>query len=199
MQVNQKINFLLILAAVTLLLAGCEALQIPVETAPKPDSGELQSNTTPKRFRGAISEGLTAVDSTIKLAREHAELAEKMTVLQQEKQELVTENSRLKNKIAELEPKLRQAEKELSQANEQLMGLIVELNNWKVSVTGFQDEMREADKAQLEALLRILKVLGGEVETETSQQPGRDSTVSSSDTQSKPESKETNVSGEPNE
>lgn len=194
MQANQKISFVLILSVVTFLAAGCGVVQMPGETASESGFGDA----IPKRYRDTDSEGATTIESTIKLAQEHAELAEKMTALQQERQALVTENGQLKNKVAELEPKLRQAEKELSQANEQLIGLIVELNNWKVSVTGFQDEMREADKAQLNALLKIFKILGGEIETETSQQQGQDSTVSSK-TQGESESKETNVSGESNE
>jgi hypothetical protein len=40
--------------------------------------------------------------------------------------------------------------------------MLIELNNWKTDVIGFREEIRAADRAQLEALLKILKVLGGE-------------------------------------
>jgi 5-enolpyruvylshikimate-3-phosphate synthase len=40
------------------------------------------------------------------------------------------------------------------------------LNNWKMNILGYRDEMRDAETAQLEALLKILKALGGEVETD---------------------------------
>ena len=39
----------------------------------------------------------------------------------------------------------------------------IELNNWKNDVLGFRGEMQDAQKAQLEALLKILKLMGGEV------------------------------------
>jgi hypothetical protein len=56
--------------------------------------------------------------------------------------------------------------------------MIVELNNWKADVIGFRQEMRSAEKAQLEALLKILQILGGEVDLELRQdeQQGQSST-----------------------
>jgi hypothetical protein len=45
----------------------------------------------------------------------------------------------------------------------------IELNNWKTSILGFRDEMRQADIAQLETLLKILKILGGEVTVQSAQ------------------------------
>jgi hypothetical protein len=44
--------------------------------------------------------------------------------------------------------------------------------------------MRDAQKAQLEALLKILKALGGEVTKESALQEGPSSTVSPSDSNS---------------
>jgi hypothetical protein len=55
----------------------------------------------------------------------------------------------------------------LSEANGLLIEMRVELNNWKSDILGFRDEMRNAETAQLETLLRILKVLGGQVTTES--------------------------------
>ena len=42
--------------------------------------------------------------------------------------------------------------------------MLSELNTWKTNILGFRTEMREAAKAQLEALLKVLEVLGGEAE-----------------------------------
>ena len=70
---------------------------------------------------------------------------------------------------------LEQAKKELAEANDLLIEMRIELNNWKSNIIGFRDEMRDADKYQLEALLKILKVLGGEVNTDKSQGQGQDS------------------------
>ena len=38
----------------------------------------------------------------------------------------------------------------------------VELNQWKADVLGFRDEMRKAEAAQLQALGKILRILGAE-------------------------------------
>jgi hypothetical protein len=62
---------------------------------------------------------------------------------------------------------LQQAHKELAEANSLLIDMRVELNNWKADILGFRNEMRNAETAQLETLLRILKVLGGQVTTES--------------------------------
>jgi hypothetical protein len=48
-----------------------------------------------------------------------------------------------------------------------LIEMLSELNNWKNNILGFRGEMREAAKAQLEALLKVLEVLGGEMEAGT--------------------------------
>jgi uncharacterized protein YeaO (DUF488 family) len=53
-------------------------------------------------------------------------------------------------------------EKELAEANEFLQQMHVELNKWKSDVLGFREEMRQAQQAQLEALAKILRVLGAE-------------------------------------
>ena len=53
----------------------------------------------------------------------------------------------------------------------------IELNNWKIDILGFRDEIRDAETAQLEALLKILKVLGGEVKTKSAQAEDTSSTT----------------------
>ena len=43
----------------------------------------------------------------------------------------------------------------------------IELNNWKSNILGFRDEMRNADNAQLDALVKILEVLGGQAKADS--------------------------------
>jgi len=66
--------------------------------------------------------------------------------------------------IAALEAKLKQTQKELGEANELLIEMLTELNTWKSNILGFRGEMRDAAKAQLEALLKVLEILGGEAD-----------------------------------
>ena len=201
MKANKKILSFLVLAAWTLLLTGCHIFQESAEAILNPDSVKPQGNAmiSTKRFAGTAPEGQTAVDSAITLARQHAELSEKNAVLQQKNQELTANNRQLKNRIAALEPELNQAKKELAEANDLLIEMRIELNNWKTNILGFRDEMRDADKTQLKALLKILKALGGEVSPEVSSREDSDSTGSSQNAQSKLQSKQIAISSEQNE
>ncbi|MGD0785618.1 MAG: hypothetical protein ABR969_07370 [Sedimentisphaerales bacterium] len=206
MKTNIKISLFLILSAFTFLFAGCLSVKKPAKVDLKPDSAQQQNNTMAKRFNGDDSGGQTAVDAAIKLAQEHATLSEKMAQLQQKNQELVAENTQFKDRIAVLEPDLKQTKKELNEANDLLIQMRIELNNWKTDILGFRDEIREADKAQLQTLLRILEVLGGEVKlppseakkVQTPPQQRGDSSASLPDIKNKPQSKKTIISGEPN-
>jgi chromosome segregation ATPase len=113
------------------------------------------------------------VDTAIDLSKKYAALSEETAKLQSEKQSLLTENSQLKQRIAAMEPETTAAKKELAEANDLLVEMRIELNNWKEDVLGFRDEMRQADKAQLETLIKILEMLGGEVKAAS---PERDTT-----------------------
>jgi chromosome segregation ATPase len=197
MQANKRTVFFLILSVLTFLLTGCAALQKGLEVVLKPDSTmPHQSSSMPERFQEAAPEGQTVVESAIELYERCARLSEEKSMLQQEKQGLVAENRQLKNHIAISEPELKQTKKELDQANDLLIDMTTELNNWKMNILGFRDEMRDADTEQLRALLKILELLGGEVKTEFRQD--QDSAVSP-DKRNQPQPRETLTSGEPNE
>ena len=201
MKANKKNLSFLILAALTLLLTGCRTLQKPVETIFNPSPARPRSNATisAKRFADTAPGGQSVVDSAITLARQHAELSEKNAVLQQKNLELIANSQQLKDQIAALEPQLNQAKKELTEANDLLIEMRIELNNWKTNILGFRDEMRDADKTQLQALLKILKALGGEVSPEVSSRKDSDLTGSSQNAQSKLQSKQISMSSEQNE
>ncbi|RKY10040.1 MAG: hypothetical protein DRP66_00680 [Planctomycetota bacterium] len=186
MQANTKTLFLLIVSALTFLLAGCPVVQEPVEVVFKPDSAmQHQDASMQKRFQKAAPSGQTAVDSAVELAKKNTELLERMTAMQQESRDMVAENRRLKDRIAVLEPELEQLKKELDEANDLLIDMTTELNNWKMQILGFQEEMRDADTEQLRALLKILKVLGGEVDAEALRSQGQAPAAVSLNKQSK--------------
>lgn len=184
MKANKKIFSFLILSALTFLLAGCPIIQMPIETAPKPNPQENQNNDMSKRFQDVAPNRQTIVDSAIELSKKNTELFEKMTVMQQDNQELAAENQRLQEHVAILEPELKQAKKELKEANDLLIEMRIELNNWKTDILGYRDEMREAYTAQMEIMLKIAQAMGAEI---MSEQPDSNQTT------------ETLTSGEPNE
>ena len=182
-------QYALILIPVALMAAGCmqmtqptpdaqavgadapQTQQMPAQQAPvqqTPDSAQTPASmTAPRgmsdasRFRNP-AQGQSALDSAIELSKKFAALSEEMAQIRKEKEDLALENQDLKVKIAKIQPEAEQARKELAEANNLLVEMRIELNNWKSDVLGFREEMRQADKVQMEALLKILRVLGGE-------------------------------------
>ncbi|MHC4114900.1 MAG: hypothetical protein ACYSSL_06250 [Planctomycetota bacterium] len=174
MKANKKISFFLILSVLMLMLASCPVFREPVEIIVKANSAKQHSNTMSRRFQNAAPKGQTIVDSAVELSSKNTELFEEMMILRQENQELSAKNRRFKDQIAVLKPELKQAKKELNEANDLLIEMRIELNNWKADILGFRNEIRNADKAQLKALLRILEVLGGEVKLASNETEGAD-------------------------
>ena len=171
MQVGKQILNLIVWPALASLLAGCSGpgQNVQVASKPQPTAAPLVQTEISNRFQDPPAAGPTAVESAIELSQKYAELADKTTALQRENQTLIAENQRLRNELIPCQAKLAQAQKELAEANDLLIEMRIELNNWKADVLGFRNEVRESDKAQIEALLKILKVLGGELPAESPQ------------------------------
>ncbi len=149
------------LAMVVLAVGGCAMPQGPADAAaPTRDPGAA----TAKRFTDTPLEGRTAVESAIELSEKYARLSDQSVTLRQENQRLSNENESLRQQITTLDTKLKQTQRELGEANELLVEMLTELNHWKSNILGFRGEMRQAAQAQLEALLKVLEILGGEAE-----------------------------------
>ncbi len=131
-----------------------------------------ETTTSYSNSSSAQARNPTAVESAIALSDKYAKLSEEASALKQQKQALDAENKKLTEDLQNCRGQLERAQKELTEINDLLVQMRLELNNWKSDVLGFRDEMREAEKAQLEALLKILKLLGGEIKTETTQPSG---------------------------
>ena len=175
MQTNQKIMFSLISSLLISLPSGCTVTKEPGRFSVQPGTiQQPQQNTKPlpstsvaKRFQESTAQNPTVVESAIELSEKYAKLSEETAVLRQEKQGLITKNQQLKDQIAALDAQLQQTQKELTEANDLMIEMRIELNNWRTDILGFRDEMRDADTAQLETLLKILKILGGEFKAES--------------------------------
>ena len=156
------------LSCLGLLFCGCNPPQRsphPMATQTRPDTDPSTARTSSaKRFQDTPLEGRTAVESAIELSEKYARLSDQTIALREENQRLTADNEALLQQIATLEAKLKQTQKELGEANELLIEMLTELNNWKTNILGFRGEMRDAAKAQLEALLKVLEILGGEAD-----------------------------------
>ncbi|MHC4739219.1 MAG: hypothetical protein ACYS9Y_09985 [Planctomycetota bacterium] len=174
MQTNKKIIFLLILLPTLsglIFLVSCSVPEGPIKVVLPPIGSPEKplNNAVESRFQQSSPQGPTAVETAIELSKKHSQLSEEMVLLRQQKEDLFTENSLLKDQLTTYKAQLQQTQTELTEANDLLIEMRIELNNWKVNVTGFQDEMRKADTAQLDALLKIFEMLGGEVQTDLDQ------------------------------
>ncbi len=186
MKSNKKTILLTISLMPIFLLSNCVSVQEPLDVAilsdsraqqssPKPE--KQQSDTVAKRFQESAPQKPTVVESAMELSQKHAKLSEEAAILRQEKRDLNARNQQLKDQVITLEAQLQQTQRELGEANDLLITMRIELNNWKTDVLGFRDEIRNAETAQLEALLKILKVLGGEVKTKSAQAEDTSSTA----------------------
>jgi chromosome segregation ATPase len=157
MDAKTKLIIWIATTAGLLPFVGCYRSESPTRTDWQFDNASAQRSTS------TVSQGPTAVESAIALSDKYAKLSEEAAALRLQKQTLDTENQRLKNDLQSCRVQSEQAQKELTQTNDLLLQTRVELNNWKNDVLGFRGEMQDAQKAQLEALLKILKLMGGEV------------------------------------
>ncbi len=183
MQTKQKIMLSLSSSLLIFLLSGCTVTKEPGKLSVMPGSvKQPQQNTEPlpsdsvaRRFQDPTTQGTTAVESAINLSKEYAKLSEEAAVLRRENQDLITRNRQYKDQNDALKAQLQQTQKELTEANDLMIEMRIELNNWRADILGFRDEMREADATQLQALLRILKILGGETKEQSAQNENKGS------------------------
>jgi len=152
----------LIITLITILIAitinGCSELQLTNQTPPQPQ----QNANTSKRFQQDEFQTDSPVKTAVEMSQKYASLADKHNLLKQKSNELSKQNNKLQEQLSSTTKKLKQSEKELNQANDLLIEMRIELNNWKKDILGFREEMRNADKAQLNALLKIMKLLGAD-------------------------------------
>jgi chromosome segregation ATPase len=166
---NNKFITALIISSLLFVFAGCQASEKKSQQELKTKSE--QNEAVSKRFNNVAGGDGTAIDSAVKIAQDYAVLSQKFAELQAKNLEISQQNAKMKDRLTVIEPELAQTKKELEEANNLLVDMRIELNNWKTDTLGFRDEMREADKVQLETLLKILKALGGEVDASAAKLP----------------------------
>ena len=168
MRSDKKIIMLAVLFTLVFLLSGCSSSQQPTDFAAEYVPVERQQDDSiAKRFQEPDPEGPTVVESAMKLSGEYARLTREAAVLRRQNEDFIAKNRQLNEQVVSVDAQLKQAQKELAEANSLLIDMRIELNNWKADILGFRNEMRNAETAQLETLLRILQVLGGQVATES--------------------------------
>ena len=152
-----------------LLLTGCRVIEErviyetsdpPPAAAPSP-AARHNTEIIERRFVDPDTQN-DAVQSAVTWAKKYENVVEQNTELREKNNALFVENTELNRQLETAKADLERTRNELNEANEFLQEMHAELNKWKADVLGFRDEMRQAQKAQLEALSRILLILGAE-------------------------------------
>ena len=156
------------------LVCGCgdmeathKAPQAPPPTATQP-SGQA-SYMSKDGVRGADKDGEDLPSIAMQYLQKYSDAQEKLVKLQQDNRELTDRELKLGEQNAKLQADLAASQGQLKDANAMLLEMRQELEKWKTNVLGYRQEMRDSQQAQLAALSRILKLLGGEVPPASSQ------------------------------
>ena len=183
MRTKETIILLFVLAAT--MLTGCRLVDEPIgievtrrrqpQPAPPP---AVANESIERRFTETETESTDAVQSALMWSQRYEDLLAKTEKLRETKNTLSVENIDLTYKLTETKAELDRTKAELAEANNFLHEMQMELTKWKSDVLGFRDEMRKAQATQLEALQRVLRILGAEfvepTEPETQPDQGTD-------------------------
>ena len=160
---NNITKYIFLVIAAVIIVSGCSMQNGSDKIRANSQNPDLwQNEAFAQRFQETTPKNPTAVESAIELSDKYAKLSEEASMLRQQNQTLSARNQQLRDQVVDIENRLKETQKELSEANQVLIDMRVELNNWKTDVLGFREEMRSAQTAQLQALLKIMKVLGGD-------------------------------------
>ena len=158
---------LIILTVLMLGAFGCNIVDEPIEitmpslTKPAPQSSV--SGASEDRFTDPEADKTGAVERALMWSQKYDELSVKVEKLMERNSTLVEENVSTKHQLSQLQVEYDQTKKELDEANTFLQEMHLELTRWKSDVLGFRNEIRKAQTTQLNALSRILRILGAEM------------------------------------
>ena len=104
----------------------------------------------------------SAVEKALAWAQKYSEVSSKLTAVERENRSLAEKTQAMQQQLDVTKGQLAAAQKELGEANVMLKDLETRLAKWQENVLGYRQEMREAQKAQMDGLARVIKLLGGE-------------------------------------
>lgn len=150
-----------LILALAMVSAGCQTAWKPSALVERPPAG------TEYLSRGAVaqdtpSDKAPAVESALLWSEKYARAVEELSQEQQRGRKFADENRALQQQIEAAKADLVKATAELEAANALLIEVRQENNRWKADVLGYRDEMRRAHLTELEALGKVLRLLGGE-------------------------------------
>jgi hypothetical protein len=153
-----------VVAALVLGGAGCEWKPMQLTRVSDDKSRTAGEPAAPVAPAPAPTppEGPTPVEQALELSRKLKQATDDLDRARKENKDLIDRNAPLTMQAAQATVELKQARKALDEAEAMLKEMQAELVKWKADVLGYRDEMRTAQTAQIEALRRILRLLGAE-------------------------------------
>jgi hypothetical protein len=150
-----------LILALAMVSAGCQTAWKPSALVEGPGAG------TGYLSKGAVaqdapSDKAPAVESALLWSEKYARTVEDLSQEQQRGRKLLDENRTLQQQLDAAKADVAKATSELEAANTLLIEVRQENNRWKADVLGYRDEMRRAHLTELEALGKVLRLLGGE-------------------------------------
>ena len=147
------------------ILTGCTYyVQDPVEPSdfsrtPAAGSG---MNSKELMYTDRIQDSPQLSGVSLKTKKEQQHLLEQLDALQKENLKLKEENATLKANVTTLRADNDRMKKQLAEADEFMRTMDKDIAKWKAQIEADRKENRRIQKAQLEALTRILRSLGAQ-------------------------------------
>jgi len=159
---------LVLMAAAAFATAGCAwtpsaaSRTAPGAPPPPPTIKPADEDVFYQKARQVDPPLPTAVENTLALQDKYARSLEDLQRERDRTRDLAEEKRKLDDTVNKAQADLAKAQLELNDANALLMQMRLELEKWKTDVMGFRDEMRQASKTQLDALAKVMNLLGGD-------------------------------------
>jgi hypothetical protein len=155
--------------------AGCTFAELRDSPAPAPPAAVRPATPRPAPtaeapylskvavVREKPAETPTAVESALAWSEKYAKAMEELARERERNRKLEEENRGLQAEATALKTDLAKAHQELEEANTLLVEVRGENDKWKSDVLGYRDEMRRAHLSELDALAKVLRLLGAEL------------------------------------
>ena len=147
------------------ILTGCTYyVQDPVDSSGlgKPSTVNSGMNSKEVMYTDRIQDSLQSGQGSLQSRKELEHLQKKIDTLQEENIKLKEENATLKANVTTLTADNHRMKKQLAEADEFMRSMDKDISKWKAQVDADRKENRKIQKAQLEALTRILRSLGAQ-------------------------------------
>jgi septal ring factor EnvC (AmiA/AmiB activator) len=151
-------NIVIMLAAAA-LLGGCGTMLDTKPTPPPAPASPYLAQTAVQ----APPTDVSTVDSAVAWSEKYAKAVEEMAQLQKKNMELNDQRQAQQAEMDKLKLDLADCQKQLRDANAMLVEMKTELVAWKSNVLGYRQEILAAQEAQMEAMKKVLKMLGADV------------------------------------